>query len=235
VGLDHEALQAQVHRLLGEFQEVFPVTAHVGRIGKEREVRITGPQFDGDLPARGVAVLRTFRRGETAVDDAEFPHAGAVQALQRPDPQVQIRIDRILHEDRDVRVLERIGHLLHQEGIGAGTCPHPEHVHTVLKAFIHMLFGGDFAAYLHAGLLLYLLEPLEAGRSHPLEAPRVRPGFPDARPEYMDASCGEVPGRFHHLLFAFRAAGTRDHHRPREREESPFTDGDDIQCFCHTI
>ena len=235
VRLDHEALEAQVHRPLGQLLQVLPVSAHVGRVGEDGEVRIAGAQFDGDLPARRIAVGLAVDRGEAAVDDAEFPDAGAVQALQGADPQVQVRIDGILHQDGDIRILEGVGDFLHEEGVGSRAGADPEQVDTVLEALVHMLLVRNLGAHKHPGLFLHLFQPFQTGRAHTFEAARVRAGFPDARPEHVDAPGRETAGRFQDLLFGFRTARARNHHRAREREESPFADGDDIECLCHII
>ena len=181
VRLDHEALETQVHRPLGEFLQVFPVSTHVGRVGKDGKVRIAGAQFNGDLPARGIAVRLAVDRGETAVDDAEFTDAGAVQALQGTDPQVQVRIDGILHQDGDIRILEGVSNLLHEKRVRSRAGADPEHVDPVLEALVYMFLVRHLGADIHTGFILHLFQPLQAGRAHAFEAARVRTGFPNTR------------------------------------------------------
>jgi hypothetical protein len=183
--------------------------------------------------ARGVAVRLAVGRGETAMDDTELPDAGAVQPLQRSDPQFQVRIDRILDQHGDVGVLERIGNLLHQERVRRRTGADPQHVHAVLETLIDMLLVRHFGADRHAVSSSLSSATSDLSIPTPFEAARMRAGFPDARPEHVNAPGGKAPSRLQYLLFAFCAARARDYHRPREREESPLIDGDDIECLFH--
>ena len=228
VGFDHQPFQSQVHRLLGYLQQVFPLAAHVGGVGEEGQRGIAGPEFDGDLPAGCVAVGDGLGGGEAPVNHAELPDAGPVEPFQGPDPEIQVRIDRILDEHGDVRIPERVGNLLHQEGVGRGPGPDPEQVDAVFEAFIDVLFAGDLGADLHPGLLLDPPEPLEARRPDAFEAAGMRPGFPDTGAEDMDAARGKFMGRPEHLLLGLGAAGTGDGHGSGQGEEPPLPDGDKV-------
>ena len=235
VALYHEPVQTQVHGPLGKFLQVLAVPRHVGRVGEEGQLRVTGTQFDGDLPARVVAVGDGGRGGKAPVNHAQFPDAGPVQALQGADPQVQVRIHGVLHQHGHIGAAEGIGNLLHQEGVGRRTGTYPHHVHAVFDALQHMLLRSHFGADLHAQLFLHPLKPFEAGGAHALEAARMRPGLPDTCTEYVDAEGRQAAGRFHHLFFSFRTAGACNAHGPGKGEEAPPGSGDDIQFVCHYL
>ena len=233
VGLDHQAVQPEVHRPLGQLLQILPVTGHMAWISEKRQFRIAGAEFDGDAPSRIIAVGDRRRRGKTAVDDAELADTGPVEAFQRTDPQVQVRVDRILDQHRHVRTAQGIGDLLHQERIGGGSGSDPYHVHPVLDALQDMLFRRDLRTNLHPEFFLDPFHPLQARRSDTFETARMGPGFPDACPENMDAESGQAAGGLHDLLLGFGAARSRDAHRPRKRKEPPLGSRNDIERMTH--
>ena len=228
VAFHHQAVQAQVHGPLGQFLQVFAVAGHVGRIGKERHLRIPGAQLDGNLPAGVVAVRDAGRCRKAAVNHPQLAQAGAVQALQCTDPQVQVRIHGILHQHGHVRPFQGIGNLLHQERVGRCTRAHPHHIHTVLDALQYVLLGSNLRADVHTQLLLDAAHPLEALRTHALEGTRVRTRLPNAGTEYVNAEFTQALGRSKQLLLGLCAAGTRNAHRTGQGEKSPFRRWDDI-------
>ena len=166
MGLEHQALEAQVEGLLGNLGQVLPLAAHVGRIDENGEFRIAAAELHGHLPLGNIAVTGLLIGRETAVNGTQLAHSGTVQALQRSYPQVQVRIHRILHEHRYVGVPEGIRYLLHQERIAGGTGSYPDQVHSVFQALIDVLFAGNLGTDLHPEFLLYLLHPLQSGNAH---------------------------------------------------------------------
>ena len=176
--LDHESVKSEVESPLGELQEVFPVAGHVARVCEEREFRVAGPKLDGYLPARIVAIEYLLRGGESAVDDSEFLDSGPVETLEGADPEVEVRVDRVLDEYRDVSILEGVGNFLHEERVGGRAGSHPYHVDTELYAFIYVLFAGHLGADLHSEFFLDFLHPLEAWHAHAFEAARMGPWLP---------------------------------------------------------
>ena len=69
VRLDHQSVETEIHRPLGQFLKTLPGASHVARVGEEREHRVTGAQIHGHLPARQVPVRNLLRGGEPAMDD----------------------------------------------------------------------------------------------------------------------------------------------------------------------
>ena len=235
MGLDHQALEAQVEGLLGNLGQVLPLAAHVGRIDENGEFRIAAAELHGHLPLGNIAVTGLLIGGETAVNGTQLAYSGAVQALQRSYPQVQVRIHRILHEHRYVGVPESIRYLLHQERIAGGTGSYPDQVHSVFQALIDVLFAGNLGTDLHPEFLLYLLHPLQSGNAHALEAAGMGAGLPYSCTEHVYSLLFETCRGPHQLLFAFRAARARYHTRFGLGEEPPVPYRDRIQYLCHSI
>ena len=167
------------------------------------------------------------------MDDAQLADAGTVQALQRTNPQVDIGIHRILHQDGNVRSLQGIGEFLHQEGIGGGTRPDPQIIQPIFQALIDVLGAGHFGTHLHTQLFLDAFHPAQAFCAHSFKGTRMGTRFPDTGPEDMDALAGEPRGRCHHLFFGFGAARAGNHHRPRQRKKSPVRNRDQFPILCH--
>ena len=228
MGLDHEPVQPQVESPLGEFSDVGPCAAHVARVGEEGELRIPGAQFDRKAPAGIVAILDLLAGGEAAVDLSDFLYACGIEPLERSYPEVDVRVYGVLHENRNVRIPQSFSDFLHEERICGGPRPDPEHVNPVLDAFEYVLLARNLRAHFHAGFLLHALQPLEPRSPHAFEAPGVRPGLPDAGPEYSYSLLGKGFCGHHYLHFGLCAAGSGYYHRPGGRENSPFGNGDDV-------
>ena len=228
VRLYHKPLKAQVQGGLREFQQVFPASAHVGRVGKERQSRIPGPQFNGYLPLGIVPVEDVLRCGKTPVYDSQLADSGPVEPFKRTYPEVEVGIHRVFHQNGDVGVLEGVGKFLHQERVGRGAGTYPDYVHSVLDALEHVLCAGHFRPHLHAELVLDLLEPLEAGCAHSLETSRMGPGFPYPGTENMDSKVVESAGSLHYLFFGLGAAGAGNDHRPGQGEKAPLLHGSNL-------
>ena len=96
MGLDHKAVQAKVHCPLGQFLKILPGASHVARIGEERDLGIPGAELHGDLPSGEIAVRDLLGRGEAAMDHAQFPDPSPVQSLKSSNPEIKIRINRVL-------------------------------------------------------------------------------------------------------------------------------------------
>ena len=161
------------------------------------------------------------------MDDSEFPDSGAVEPCKGSYPQVQVWIDRILDQHRDIRIPQCISYFLNHERIGSGPGADPDHVDSVFHAFIYMFLAGHFGADLHPIFPLHLLEPSQAFNPDTLEGSGMRTGFPYSGTENVDAEVVEAFRRHHYLEFRFGAAGTRYHKRGYAFvEESPLRNGD---------
>ena len=187
MGLEHEAVQTEVEGTLGNLLEISTVSSHVARVGKERQFRETGPEFHGNLPARGIAVSHFLGCRESPVNHAQFLDTGLVETLEGSNPQVEVRVDRILHEHRHVRILQCISDFLHQERIGRGAGTYPYHVHSELEAVEDVLLAGNLRGDFHPELVLHSLEPFQARSADTLEIVRVSAGLPYTRSEDIDS------------------------------------------------
>ena len=59
------------------------------------------------------------------MDDTHLSDTGSVQTLERADPQFQVGIHRILHQDRNIDPFQGIGQLLHGKRVGYGSRSDP--------------------------------------------------------------------------------------------------------------
>ena len=85
-----------------------------------------------------------------------------MKTLQCSDPKLEIRIDRILHEHRYIRIFQSISNFLHEERICSGSCSEPHEVHSILEALEYMLLAGHLGCDLQTIFLLCLLHPPQA-------------------------------------------------------------------------
>ena len=166
------------------------------------------------------------------MNNTQFLDAGIVQTLESADPEVKIRIDRILYKDRDISVLQSIRNLLHKERIGCGSCTDPYEVHTIFETLEHMLLAGNLSRDLQTILLLHLLHPLKTRHTDTLKRSRMSARLPYTRTEYIDSQFLQSFSSLHHLLFSLCTARTGNHTRSRLCEHSPFIKGNKFQFLC---
>ena len=234
VGLQHKAVKTEVKSPLGNLLEIFAVSSHVARIGEERHIGETGPELDGNLPARGIAVSHLVRCRESPVNYTEFPDAGLVEPFESSDPQIEVRVDRVLHKHRDIRILQCISDFLYKERIGGGAGSNPDHIHAELQAVEYMLLAGNLGGHLHSEFILDPLKPFEARCSYTLEIVRMSARLPDTCSEDIDAQGLETAGSLHYLNLRLGAARACYHQRFLSlRENAPFGNGDEIESAFH--
>ena len=56
MGLNHQPVKIQVHRLLGYLLQKTPFTCNMTRIANHRQIRPQPLKFNRDLPVRGIPV-----------------------------------------------------------------------------------------------------------------------------------------------------------------------------------
>ena len=198
--LYHQSLESKVERPLADLTYIVLASCHMTRIHKERKFREAVAKLNGHLPLRIVAILDLVECRESSVDDAEFLYAGAVQTLERSDPQVKVRICRILDQYGNISIFESICNLLHEERIGCGSGSDPHKVHSELQAFEHMLLARNFSRDLQSILFLCLLHPAETLGTGSLKASRMSPRLPYACSVNIDSHISETLCGLHHLL-----------------------------------
>ena len=206
VALDDESVEAQVHCLLAEGGDEFAFAADVAGVAEDGQVGDASAQLDGDVPLRQVAVYLLVVGGEAAVDGCHAFHACIVEPFHASNPEFEVGVDGVLHEDGDVHSREGVGNLLHGEGICTGACANPQHVHAGVQCRLDVLGGGDFGGDVHARLLFYALQPGESRFADAFEASGLGARFPDSCAEDAYAAVCQFGGSLHDLFFSFGAA-----------------------------
>ena len=153
------------------------------------------------------------------MNGAHLPDTLGSQAFKGSYPEIKVRIDRVLYQNRDVGIAERFGNLLDQEGIGGCTSPQPNHVDAMLQTLIYVLLACDLCADTHAEFFFYTAHPAKPGHTGAFEASRVRTGFPYPRPEHVNTYLFQPSGSFHNLFFALCTAGSGYYARTRRQVE----------------
>ncbi len=174
----------------------------------DRQFGNTATQLDRNLPHRHVTIYLLVIAGETAVDSCQALHTSLVQTLHRTNPQLQVGVDGILHEDGDIHTLQRVGKCLHGKRIGRGTRTHPQDINAILQAELHMLRCSHLGSHQHLRLLLHLLQPNEGWFTMSLEATGFRTGLPYPGTEVMTSVHCQLLGGSHHLLLTLSTAGS---------------------------
>jgi hypothetical protein len=123
VGLDHEAIESKVQRLLRDVLDELPPSGDVTRIGDDRNIRMPTAELDGQFPHRRISEPGTRCNSEPAMDHAQGTHSSAIDPFERAGPQPEVRTRGILHEDGNRRATQRICDFLHRERIDGGRAP----------------------------------------------------------------------------------------------------------------
>ena len=143
VALDNQSVEAQIHSLLAEWSNQFALSTYVAGVTDNRKVGNSAAQLNGDMPLGQVTVELFVIAAESAMDGTQTFQACIVDTFQSSNPQLQVRIYRILHQYRDIYAFQCIGNFLYGERIGGGTCTYPKKVNSSLQAFVYM-FGGSY-------------------------------------------------------------------------------------------
>ena len=188
VRLDNQAVETQVHRLLAKGSDQLALASDVAGIAENRQVGHAAAQLDRDVPQRQVAVDLLVVRAETAVDSRQTVDACAIEALESADPQLQVRVDRVLDQNRDINAFQGVGDLLHGEWVNRRAGADPQHIDSSLQGLENMITVRDLGRDVHACFLFYPFQPRQADRANTLEASWFRTGFPNAGTEDLDTS-----------------------------------------------
>ena len=197
-------------------------------VNKERKFWVTAAKLDRHLPLRVIAILDLIDCRESSVDNSKFLDAGVIETFQRSDPKVNIRIDRVLHKNRDIRISQCICNFLYKERIRGGSGADPHKVNTMFKTLENVLLAGNLSRNLQSILLLCLLHPLKTWHTDTLEASRMCPRLPDSRTEHIDSQILEPLCCFHHLLFCLCTARACHYAWSRLCEHSPIIKWNEI-------
>ena len=208
VTLNNQAIETKVHSLLTQRSNQFTTSTNVGGVADDGQFRNATMQLDGNLPHRSIAVYLLLEAGETTMDGTQALDTSLVQALHSTNPELEIRIDRVLYEHRDVNTLQGIGQSLHGKRIGSGAGTNPQDVHIVFQGQLDMLGGSHLCRDEHVGFVLHLLHPGQGFLAITLEASWLGTGLPHTSTEVMTAFHSQLARCVHHLLLSLSTAGT---------------------------
>ena len=122
------AAEAEVHGLLRKGGDQFALAADVARVAEDGQRRQTAVQLARNGPHGVVAVEALVDRGEAAVDGSDAADAGVADAFDGADPQLEVGADGAFHQHGVVLSPERVGDLLHGEGVGGRAGADPQQV-----------------------------------------------------------------------------------------------------------
>ena len=213
VAFHDEAVEAQVHCLLRNRCNQLAPTANVARVGDDGQVRIPAAQLDGNLPHGGIAVNLVVVRRKTAMNGSEPLHAGGVQALEGSNPQLEVGIDGIFHENDNIVTLQRVGKGLHRKGIRTRASTYPKNINAVFQGEFGMFRRSHFGGDEHSEFVFHALQPRQSLLAVSLESAGFRAWFPHAGTEVVAAQFLELSGCGHHLFFSFCRARSCDDER----------------------
>ena len=202
VALYDQTVEAQVHSLLAERSDEVAATADVARVADDRQLRNAAVQLDRNLPHREIAVDLLVEAGETAVDGTKSLDTSLVDTLERTDPELKIRIHRVLHQHRNIHALKAVSQCLHGEWIGRSTCSHPQNIDSIFQGELHVLRSSYLGSCEHTGLLLHLLHPRQGSLAISLEASWFGTWLPYTSAEHVAAFSSQLLGGSHNLLFS---------------------------------
>ena len=140
------------------------------------------------------------------MDGSQTSDPGVVDALDGSDPEFEVGADGVLHQHGDVYPAQRIGNLLHGEGVGGRTGSDPEQVDSTLQGCFDVSAGGDFRGGVHAGFVLHALEPGDTLFTDALEASGFGAGFPEPGTVDPDPFGCKGTGGLDDLFFGFGTA-----------------------------
>ena len=139
-------------------------------------------------------------------------HSYLIETFQSPNPQLQVGVDRVFHQDRHVYPSQAVGHILHAKRIGGRASAYPKNVNAIFQAKLHMLRFGHLGSHKHASLLFHALEPRQSQLAIALKTSGLGTWFPHARAKHVATFVSQLLGRGHHPLLRLGAA------RPRQNK-----------------
>src|SRR5574344_1127907 len=109
VALYDESVKTEVHRLLTKRSDQFSLTAYMTRVADDGQVRDSTTQLNRNLPHRQVAVDLLVITGESAGKGSHSFDTRLIDTFHTSEPEVQVVVDGILDQDRDVDTFQGIG------------------------------------------------------------------------------------------------------------------------------
>ena len=135
-----------------------------------------------------------------------------VDTFQGSDPQLKIRIYRVLDQYGDINAFQSVRDFLYGERVGSGTCTYPKNIDSGFQTFVNVLGRCNFGCDIHTGFFFHLFQPGKTFDAYTFEASRFGTWFPDSCTEYLLTFRCQLLGCIHYLFFCFCAtrAGNDD-------------------------
>src|SRR5262245_9652654 len=97
-------------------------------ITDERKIWKGQLQFNRNLPIRIVSKRRLLKRMEATMNGCDLIDTCLMKSFNCADPQLQIRIYRILNHHRNINALQSISDFLHCKRTDCGSCADPKNI-----------------------------------------------------------------------------------------------------------
>ena len=113
VTLNNQSVETKVHSLLTKWSYQLTTTTDVTWVADDWQLWYTATQLDRNLPHWGITVNLLLVARETAMYCSQTLDTSLIQTLKSTNPKLQIRVYRVLNENRNVYALQRVGNSLH--------------------------------------------------------------------------------------------------------------------------
>ena len=140
-------------------------------------------------------------------------YACLVDALHGANPQFEVGIYGVFNKHWHVYAFKTVGQGLHGKRVGRGARTYPQHVDAVFECQFHVLGGGNFCCYEHAGLFLYVLHPWKGGLAVAFKSSWFCAGLPYSSAEHVASALCELSCGGHNLLFCLCRTGSGNNYR----------------------
>ncbi len=121
------------------------------------------------------------------MNGSQFFYSSLVKAFHCSNPEVNIGINRILYQYRNIHTLESISNFLHCKRICSCPGTYPKYIHPIFQSFVNMFYSRHFNGCQHPGFLLDFFQPCQSFRSNTFECIRPGPWFPYTSPENLNS------------------------------------------------
>src|SRR5689334_10523963 len=96
------------------------------------------------MPHGSIAVFGIAIGAETAMDQTNLPDPRLGHPFDSAGPQLDIGIDRVLDQNRNVRSPKRVGYFLYAKGVDRRPGADPQHIHIEMQRVFHLFGSSNF-------------------------------------------------------------------------------------------
>src|SRR5690606_21298577 len=127
----------------------------------------------------------------------------------RSNPKFEIRVNRILHHNRNVYAFECVSYFLYGEWVYSRTRTDPQNINAGLEACVNVSSIGYFSCDGQTRFYFGLSKPTQSFNTCPFVLPGTRSRLPDSGTQSVYFSrCSQLFGCHDRLFFRFRTART---------------------------